>query len=61
MSANVGHPSTGSLDAPTEGHAQLSGCLTVRAVCAAAALLAALALPVMPRASTILEREAQPA
>ena len=33
--------STGSLDDPTEGHAPLSGYLTVWAVCAAAAVLAA--------------------
>jgi hypothetical protein len=42
--------STGSLDDPTEGHAPLSGYLTVWAVCAAAALLAALALLALPRA-----------
>jgi hypothetical protein len=41
--------STGSLEDPTEGHAPLRGYLTVWAVCAAAALVAALALLVMPR------------
>jgi MFS family permease len=40
---------TGSIDDPTEGHAPLSGYLTVWAVCAAAALLAAVALLAMPR------------
>jgi MFS family permease len=41
--------STGSLSDPAEGHAPLSGYLTVWAVCAVAALLAACALLVMPR------------
>ena len=41
--------STGSLDDPEEGHAALSGYLTVWSVCAAAALLAALALAMLPR------------
>jgi MFS family permease len=41
--------STGSLSDPTEGHAPLSGYMTVWAVCAVAALLAACALLVMPR------------
>ncbi len=41
--------STGSLEDPTEGAAPLSGYLTVWAVCAAAALLAALALTQVPR------------
>jgi MFS family permease len=41
--------STGSLENPTEGHAPLSGYLTVWAVCAAAAVLAALALMVVPK------------
>jgi MFS family permease len=41
--------STGTIDDPTEGHAPLSGYLTVWAICAAAALVAAGALLVMPR------------
>ena len=41
--------STGSLENPTEGHAPLSGYLTVWAVCAAAAVLAAVALMVVPK------------
>jgi MFS family permease len=41
--------STGSLSDPAEGHAPLSGYMTVWAVCAVAALLAACALLVMPR------------
>ncbi|WP_243059569.1 MFS transporter [Nocardioides sp. SR21] len=41
--------STGSLDVPEEGHAALSGYLTVWAVCAVAALLAAVALLMLPR------------
>lgn len=41
--------STGSLDVPEEGHAELSGYLTVWAVCAAAALAAAVALTMLPR------------
>ncbi|HEU5038760.1 MAG TPA: MFS transporter [Nocardioides sp.] len=40
---------TGSLDDPTEGHAPLSGYLTVWSVCAVAALLAALALLMLPK------------
>lgn len=40
---------TGSLDDPEEGHAALSGYLTVWAVCAVAALLAAVALTMLPR------------
>ncbi|WP_206422608.1 MFS transporter [Nocardioides pantholopis] len=40
---------TGSLDGPDEGQAPMSGYLTVWAVCAVAALLAALALLMMPR------------
>jgi MFS family permease len=40
---------TGSIDDPTEGHAPLSGYLTVWSVCAVAALLAAGALLMMPR------------
>ncbi len=41
--------STGSIDDPVEGSAPLSGYLTVWAICAAAALLAAVALLLMPR------------
>jgi MFS family permease len=41
--------STGSLDDPTEGHAPLSGYLTVWSVCAVAALVAALSLMVVPK------------
>jgi hypothetical protein len=44
--------STGSLEDPTEGHAPLSGYLTVWTVCAVAALLAAVALLFMPRPAT---------
>ncbi|KRF12475.1 transporter [Nocardioides sp. Soil797] len=40
---------TGSLDDPTEGHAALGGYLTVWGVCAAAAVVAALALLVIPK------------
>ncbi|WP_067441058.1 MFS transporter [Nocardioides jensenii] len=40
---------TGSLDDPTEGHAALGGYLTVWAVCAGAAVVAALALLVIPK------------
>jgi hypothetical protein len=43
--------STGSLEDPTEGHAPLSGYLTVWTVCAVAALLAAVALLMMPKVS----------
>ena len=42
--------STGSLEGPDEGHAPLGGYLTVWAVCAVAALLAALALLTRPEA-----------
>src|SRR6478609_6976884 len=41
--------STGSIDDPTEGHAPLSGYLTVWTVCAVAALLAACALVMLPK------------
>lgn len=41
---------TGSLDGPTDGYAPLSGYLTVWSTCAAAALLAGLALLMLPRA-----------
>ena len=41
--------STGSLEDPAEGHAPLSGYLTVWTVCAVAALLAALALMMVPK------------
>ncbi|WP_337191589.1 MFS transporter [Nocardioides flavescens] len=44
--------STGSIGDPTEGHAPLSGYLTVWAICSVAALVAALALLVMPREAT---------
>ncbi|MFC6341771.1 MFS transporter, partial [Nocardioides hankookensis] len=40
---------TGSIDDPTEGHAPLSGYLTVWTVCAVAALCAALALLMLPK------------
>ncbi|MGB0100856.1 MAG: MFS transporter [Nocardioides sp.] len=40
---------TGSLEGPEEGHAPLSGYLTVWSVCAVAALLAALALLALPK------------
>ena len=40
---------TGSIDDPTEGHAPLSGYLTVWTICAVAALLAAGALLMMPK------------
>ncbi|MEP9363309.1 MFS transporter [Nocardioides sp. CN2-186] len=40
---------TGTIDDPTEGHAPLSGYLTVWSVCAVAALLAALALLKLPK------------
>jgi MFS family permease len=40
---------TGSLDDPTEGHAPLSGYLTVWTVCAVAALCAAVALLMLPK------------
>lgn len=43
--------STGSLGDPTEGHAPLSGYLTVWAVCSVAALLAALALVAVPKSA----------
>jgi hypothetical protein len=41
--------STGSIEDPVKGHAPLEGYLVVWSVCAAAALLAALALLLMPR------------
>jgi hypothetical protein len=44
--------STGSLENPTEGHAPLSGYLTVWSVCAVASLLAAIALLFLPRPAT---------
>ena len=44
--------STGSISDPVKGHAPLSGYLTVWAICAAAALLAAGALLLMPRQAT---------
>jgi MFS family permease len=43
--------STGSLEDPTEGHAPLVGYLTVWAVCAVAALLAAVSLMMVPKGS----------
>ena len=43
--------STGSLGDPTEGHAPLSGYLTVWAVCSVAALLAAAALVAVPKSA----------
>ena len=48
--------STGSLEGPAEGHAPLSGYLTVWAVCAGAAVLAAVTAPDAEVATTI-ERE----
>jgi MFS family permease len=44
--------STGSIKDPVKGHAPLSGYLTVWAICAVAALLAAVALLLMPRQAT---------
>jgi len=44
--------STGSLEDPTEGHAPLSGYLSVWSICAAAALLAAFSLLLMPKVAT---------
>ncbi len=44
--------STGSIEEPVRGHAPLSGYLTVWAICAATALLAAVALWLMPREAT---------
>ncbi|HEX5090963.1 MAG TPA: MFS transporter [Nocardioides sp.] len=41
--------STGSIEDPVKGHAPLSGYLTVWAICAAAALVAAVALALTPR------------
>ena len=41
--------STGSIDDPVEGSAPLSGYLTVWAICSGAALLAAVALMLMPK------------
>lgn len=49
---------TGSLEGPEEGHAPLSGYLTVWSVCAVAALLAALALLMLP--PQVAEEEALP-
>ncbi|NYG59158.1 MFS family permease [Nocardioides daedukensis] len=40
---------TGSIDGPAEGHAPLSGYLTVWGVCAGAALVAAIALLLLPK------------
>jgi MFS family permease len=40
---------TGSIEDPVKGHAPLSGYLAVWAICAAAALVAAVALGLMPR------------
>jgi MFS family permease len=42
---------TGSIDGPDEGQAPLSGYLTVWAICSVAAVLAALALLMMPKAA----------
>jgi MFS family permease len=53
--------STGSLEDPTEGHAPLSGYLTVWSVCSVAALLSALGLLLMPRVATTIDRESEPA
>ena len=44
--------SAGSIEDPVKGHAPLSGYLTVWAICAAAALMAAVALLLMPREAT---------
>lgn len=44
--------STGSLEGPEEGQAPLSGYLTVWSICAVAALLAAVALLMMPKRAT---------
>ena len=44
--------SAGSIEDPVRGHAPLSGYLTVWAICAAAALAAAVALWLMPRQAT---------
>jgi len=51
--------STGSISDPVKGHAPLSGYLTVWAICAAAALLAAGALLLMPR-PTVAETHPEP-
>jgi MFS family permease len=53
--------STGSLEEPVEGHAPLSGYLTVWTVCSVAALLAAVALTLMPKVATTIPRESEPA
>ena len=45
--------STGSIADPAEGHAPLSGYLTVWSVCAVAALLAAVALLMLPRTDSL--------
>ena len=50
--------STGSIDGPDEGAAPLSGYLTVWAVCAVAALLAAVGLALAPRVEASDERRA---
>ena len=47
--------STGSIKDPVKGHAPLHGYLVVWSVCAAAALLAALGLLLMPRATAVRE------
>jgi MFS family permease len=47
--------STGSIKDPVKGHAPLHGYLVVWSVCAAAALLAALGLLLMPRAPVVRE------
>ena len=47
--------STGSIKDPVKGHAPLHGYLVVWSVCAAAALLAALGLLLMPRATVVRE------
>jgi MFS family permease len=46
---------TGSIKDPVKGHAPLHGYLVVWSVCAAAALLAALGLLLMPRATAVRE------
>jgi MFS family permease len=45
--------STGSIKDPVRGHAPLSGYLTIWAICALAALLAAVALLLMPRSPAV--------
>jgi len=51
---------TGSIDDPTEGHAPLSGYLTVWTICAVAALLAACALLMLPKQVAEEHAEALP-